>query len=52
MKKAIIAAAFVIFVYLLSIGLKIDPLRTLTTMIAYWVFLDRLERHDNNEQAD
>lgn len=44
MKKAIIAAVLVLLVFLLSILVKIDPSRTLITMIAYWVFLDRLER--------
>ena len=46
MKKAIIAGTFVLFVFLLAILLKIDPERALITMIAYWVFLDRLERED------
>lgn len=46
MKKAIIAAVLVLLVFLLSILVKIDPSRTLITMIAYWVFLDRLERED------
>ena len=46
MKKAIISAVLVLLVFLLSILVKIDPSRTLITMIAYWVFLDRLERED------
>jgi len=46
MKKAIIAAVLVLLVFLLSVLLKVDPSRTLITMIAYWVFLDRLEREE------
>ena len=46
MKKAIIAAVLVLLVFLLSALIKVDPSRTLITMIAYWVFLDRLEREE------
>ena len=49
MKKAIIAAVIVLLIFLLSILLKVDPARKLITMIAYWVFLDRLERDNGNE---
>ena len=49
MKKAIIAAVIVLLIFLLSILLQVDPSRTLITMIAYWVFLDRLERDNDNE---
>ncbi len=46
MKKAIIAAVLVLLLFLLAILFKIDPERVLVTMIAYWVFLDRLESED------
>ena len=52
MKKAIIAAVYVLLAFLLSILFKVDPLRTLIIMIAYFVILDRLERDNDNEEDD
>ena len=46
MKKALIAGAIILFISLLAALLKIRPTDCLITMIAYWVFLDRLERED------
>ena len=49
MKKAITAAIIIVLIFLVSILLKVDPTRTLITMMAYWIFLDRLEKGDDNE---
>ena len=49
MKKAITAAIIVVLIFLASILLKVDPTRTLITMMAYWIVLDRLEKGDDNE---
>ena len=49
MKKAITAAIIVVLIFLASILLKVDPTRTLITMMAYWMFLDRLEKDGDNE---
>jgi hypothetical protein len=49
MKKAILSAILVLLIVLLSLLVKIDPTRALITMVAYWVFLDHLEREDKNE---
>lgn len=49
MKKAIMAAVIVVLVYLVSLLFKVDPTRTLITMMAYWMFLDRLEKDGDNE---
>ena len=46
MKKAIIAGLLVLVIFLVALLVKIDPHDALITMIAYWVFLDRLERED------
>lgn len=46
MKKALIAGAFVLLIFLLALLLKMHPQDCLITMIAYWVFLDRLEKED------
>ena len=49
MKNAITAAIIVVLIFLVSILFKVNPTQSLITMIAYWIFLDRLERGDNNE---
>ena len=49
MKKAITAAIIVVLIFLVSILLKVDPERSLITMMAYWMFLDRLEKDGDNE---
>lgn len=46
MKKAFIAAAYILLIFLLAICLKADTSLALITMIAYWVFLDRIEREN------
>lgn len=46
MKKALLSALIVIVLYLASVLLKIDPSRTLITMMAYWLFMDHLEKED------
>ena len=46
MKKALLSALIVIFLYLASVLLKIDPSRTLITIMAYWLFMDHLEKED------
>ena len=46
MKKAIIAASLVLGFVLLAIWLKLDPAFLLIVMIAFWVFMGRLEKED------
>lgn len=46
MKKALLAAGVCILSCLVAIIMKVRPSDVLTTMIAYWVLLDRLEKED------
>lgn len=46
MKKAIKAASFVLGSALLAKWLKLDPAFFLIVMIAFWVFMGRLEKED------
>ena len=46
MKKAIVPGVIVLSIFLAAILVRVDPELVLITMIAYWVFLDRLERED------
>ena len=46
MKKALLAAALCLLMCLLAVLMKVRPSDVMITMIAYWVFLDRLEKDD------
>lgn len=46
MKKAIVSGIIVLSIFLAAKLVRVDPELVLITMIAYWVFLDRLERED------
>ena len=46
MKKAIITASLILGLVLLAIWLKIDQEFLLIVMIAFWVFMGRLEKDD------
>ena len=46
MKKSILSAAIVLLLMLIARLFKVDPMSALITMMAYWVFLDRLEKED------
>lgn len=49
MKKALISGIIVLSIVLVAELFKIDPEYMLITIMAYWIFLDRLEKEERND---